>query len=161
MIGDVQYLDDDWTSVIDDLDKYQLSENLTKLKPPSRLHRGDDSQSGAGEAFAEEVKGEEAAYTLVVQIIPAYSAKELSVYADPDTLIQVGKKFTFTLREELFEAIDVDESKCMQYRKDSNQIKLAINYKSSLENCDYDKYIQHLLDHISGAEEILRFTNKN
>ena len=43
MIGDVQYLDDDWTSVIDDLDKYQLSENLTKLKPPSRLHRGDDS----------------------------------------------------------------------------------------------------------------------
>ena len=76
-------------------------------------------------------------------------------------MIQVGKKFTFTLREEIFEAIDVDESKCMQYRKDSNQIKLAINYKSSLENCDYDKYVQHLLDHISGAEEILRFTNKN
>ena len=49
----------------------------------------------------------------------------------------------------------------MRYRKTSNQIKLAINYKSGLEGCDYDKYIQHLLDHISGAEEVLRFTNKN
>ena len=73
----------------------------------------------------------------------------------------MGKKFTFTVGEQLFEAIDVDESKCMQYRKDSNQIKLAINYKANLESCDYDKYIQHLLDHISGAEEVLRFTNKN
>ena len=49
----------------------------------------------------------------------------------------------------------------MQYRKDAMQIKLAINYKANLENCEYDKYIQHLLDHISGAEEVLRFTNKN
>jgi len=65
------------------------------------------------------------------------------------------------LPEKLFEAIDVDEGKCMQYRKDSNQIKLAINYKSNMESCDYDKYIQHILDHITGAEEVLRFTNKN
>ena len=100
-------------------------------------------------------------YTLVVQIAPAYSMKELSVYADPDTLIQTGKKFTYKLSQAVFEAIDIDEGKCMQYRKDAMQIKLAINYKANLENCDYDKYIQHLLDHISGAEEMLKFTNKN
>ena len=52
--------------------------------------------------------------------MPAYSAKELSVYADPDTLIQVGKKFTFNVSEQVFEAIDIDEGKCMQFRKDSN-----------------------------------------
>ena len=87
--------------------------------------------------------------------------KELSVYADPDTLIQTGKKFTFRVTQKVFEAIDIDESKCMQFRKDAIQVKLAINYKANLESCEYDKYIQHLLDHISGAEEVLRFTNKN
>ena len=45
--------------------------------------------------------------------------KELSVYADPDTLIQTGKKFTYKLSQAVFEAIDIDEGKCMQYRKDA------------------------------------------
>ena len=140
MIGELEYLDDDWTGVIDDLDKYQLSENVTKLIPPSQLHRGNVG-AATGDAFVEEKKGADETFTLVIQVIPAYSAKELSVYADPDTLIQVGKKFTFSLNEQVFEAIDIDEGKCMQYRKDTNQIKLAINYKSNLENCDYDKHV--------------------
>ena len=140
MIGELEYLDDDWTGVIDDLDKYQLSENVTKLIPPSQLHRGNVGAT-AGDALVEEKKGADETFTLVIQVIPAYSAKELSVYADPDTLIQVGKKFTFSLNEQVFEAIDIDEGKCMQYRKDTNQIKLAINYKSNLENCDYDKHV--------------------
>ena len=65
MIGEVEYLDDDWTSVIDDLDKYQLSENTPKLIPPSQLHRGNP-MSAAGEAFTEEVKGSVETYPLVV-----------------------------------------------------------------------------------------------
>ena len=83
------------------------------------------------------------------------------MYADPDSLIQTGKKFTFTVPETVFAAIDIDQTKCQKYRRDSSQIKVVINYKSSLESCEYDKYIQHLLDHIAGTEDNLRFTNKN
>jgi len=39
MLGEIEYCDDDWTSVIDDLDKFQLSENTNVLIPPSQLHR--------------------------------------------------------------------------------------------------------------------------
>ena len=39
MINEIDYLEDDWTSVIDDLDKYQLSDNITRLIPLSKLHR--------------------------------------------------------------------------------------------------------------------------
>ena len=49
----------------------------------------------------------------------------------------------------------------MKVRRDSSQIKVVINFKASLETCEYDKYIQHLLDHIAGIESNLRFTNKN
>lgn len=94
-------------------------------------------------------------------MVPAFGLKELSVYADPDQLIQTSKKYTFELPESVFNAIEIDESKCQKYRKDSSQIKIVINYKASLEGCEYDKYIQHLLEHISGAENQLRFTNKN
>jgi len=94
-------------------------------------------------------------------MVPAFGLKELSVYVDPDQLVQIGKRLTFNLCEEVFNAIDIDETKCQKYRKDSTQIKIVINYKSSLETCEYDKYIQHLLDHIAGIEENLRFTNKN
>lgn len=61
----------------------------------------------------------------------------------------------------MFNAIDIDETKCQKYRKDSTQIKVVINYKASLESCEYDKYIQHLLEHIAGTTDNLRFTNKN
>ena len=97
----------------------------------------------------------------VVQMVPAFGLKELSVYADPDQLIQTGKKYTFELPESVFNAIDIDESKCQKYRKDSSQIKIVINYKANLETCEYDKYISHLIEHISGTEDQLRFTNKN
>lgn len=94
-------------------------------------------------------------------MVPAFGLKELSVYADPDQLIQTGKKYTFELPESVFNAIDIDESKCQKYRKDSSQIKIVINYKASLETCEYDRYIAHLIEHIAGTEDQLRFTNKN
>ena len=84
--------------------------------PPSKLHRAKLEKE---DGFVEGEESKES-YTVVCQIMPAYSAKELSVYADPDTLIQVGKKFTFNISEQVFEAIDIDEGKCMQFRKDSN-----------------------------------------
>lgn len=99
--------------------------------------------------------------TLVIQLVPAFGLKELSVYANPDQLIQTGKKFTFEIDEAVFNAIDIDETKCQKYRKDSTQIKVIINYKAGLETCEYDKYIQHLLEHIAGTADNLRFTNKN
>ena len=79
--------------------------------------------------------------TLVIQMAPAFGLKELSVYADPNQLIQTGKRYTFELDESIFNAIDIDETKCQKYRKDSTQIKIVINYKASLETCEYDKYI--------------------
>ena len=114
------------------------------------------------DAMIEEAKQiTEDKLTLVVQMVPAFGLKELSVYAESDQLIQTGKKFTFELDESIFNAIDIDESKCQKYRKDSTQIKICINYKATLETCEYDKYIQHLLEHIAGTADNLRFTNKN
>ena len=63
--------------------------------------------------------------------------------------------------QQLFNAIDIDESKCLKYRRDASQIKLAITYKSDLATCDYDKYILHLLEHLAGLQQQLVFTNKN
>ena len=94
-------------------------------------------------------------------MVPAFGLKELSVYADANRLIQTGKKYKFELTEAVFDAIDIDESKCQKYRKDSTQIKIVINYKASFETCEYDKYIQHLLEHVAGNAEKLCFSNKN
>ena len=113
--------DGDWTRVIDDLDRFQLIENSSKLVPLSTLHRGT-AKDQAGFSESEEVKKEDC--TLVVQIVPAFGLKELSVYADSDQLIQVGKKFTFEIDQELFEKIEIDETKCQSYRKDAGQIKI-------------------------------------
>ena len=78
---------------------------------------------------------------MIVQIIPAFGLKELSVYAEGDTLIQVGKKFTYEMDEELFEKIEVDETKCQSFRKDASQIKIGISYKAQLETCEFDRHI--------------------
>ena len=56
MINEIEYLDDDWTSVIDDIDKFQLSDNATRLIPLSKLHRQEQAQT---EAIQEE-------FTLVI-----------------------------------------------------------------------------------------------
>ena len=56
MINEIEYLDDDWTSVIDDIDKFQLSDNATRLIPLSKLHRQEQVQT---EAMQEE-------FTLVI-----------------------------------------------------------------------------------------------
>ena len=157
MLGDVLTVDEDWTSVIDDIDRYGLEQGCP-LVPPSQLHRGEsalnsntvlmsDTQEESKEAQQEEK------LNLIVQMVPAFGLKELSVYADADQLIQTGKRYTFELPESVFNAIDVDDSKCQKYRKDSTQMKIVINYKSNLETCEYDKYISHLLEHISGVED--------
>lgn len=78
---------------------------------------------------------------LVIQMVPAFGLKELSVYVDPDQLVQTGKKFTFEIDEKIFNDIDIDESKCQKFRRDSTQIKIVINYKASLETCEYDRHI--------------------
>ena len=154
----LECVDTDWTRVIDDLDRYQLSDNGTQIVPLSSMHRG--AQDGlAAYSDLEEVKKEKC--SVVVQIVPAFGLKELSVYADAEQLIQVGKKFTYEVDEELFEKIEVDETKCQNFRKDASQIKIGISYKANLETCEFDKHIQHLLDHLKGTAENLVFTTKN
>ena len=158
MLDQIDIVEDDWTSCVDDIDRFGLSENACPLIPPSQLHRAEQAFSQVSDT-QEQLQEEK--MSLVVQIVPAFGLKELSVYADPDTLIQVGKKYTFELPESVFNALDIDDTKCQKYRRDSSQVKIVINYKANLEVCDYDKYIQHLLDHIAGSESNLRFTNKN
>mmetsp|Transcript_616 Transcript_616/g.820 ORF Transcript_616/g.820 Transcript_616/m.820 type:complete len:96 (+) Transcript_616:20-307(+) len=95
MLGQLDVVDDDWTTVIDDLDRYGLTENAIPLIPLSQLHRPDPKVDldTVTDAMQEEVKQEK--MTLIVQMVPAFGLKELSVYADPDQLIQIGKKYTF------------------------------------------------------------------
>ena len=68
----------------------------------------------------ENSKLEEEKMQLVVQMVPAFGLKELSVYAEADQLIQTGKKFTYEISESIFNAIEIDETKCQKYRKDSS-----------------------------------------
>ena len=75
-------------------------------------------------------------------------------------LIQVGKKYTFQIEQAVFESLDLDDSKCLKFRRDASMIKLAISYKADLATCYYDKYIQHLLEHIAGLRKDLVFSNK-
>ena len=42
MLGDVLTVDEDWTSVIDDIDRYGLEQSCP-LVPPSQLHRGESA----------------------------------------------------------------------------------------------------------------------
>ena len=41
MLGQLIEVDDDWTSVIDDLDHFGLSNNVCPLVPLSQLHRNE------------------------------------------------------------------------------------------------------------------------
>ena len=140
----MEVVDDDWTSVIDDIDRLGLSDNACPLIPLSKLHRGEKQISAA--VFSDDVeesKGQvaEEKMQLVVEMAPAFGLKELSVYADPDLLVQTGKKYNFEVTESVFNKIEIDETKCQKYRKDSHQIKIIINYKANLETCEYDRYI--------------------
>ena len=81
-------VEDDWTSVVDDIDRYQLSEFGRQPVPPSQLHRGERSIAStvvSDTQTQEEVKGEK--MSLVIHMVPAFGLKELSVYADPNQLI--------------------------------------------------------------------------
>ena len=88
--------------------------------------------------------------SLIVMVVSSFTQKEMSVYTDPQLLIQVSKKYTFPLTQKLFDAIDIDETKVLKCRRDAGQIKIAIQYKADLSTCDYDKYIFHLLEHVAG-----------
>jgi len=76
-------------------------------------------------------------------------------------MLQSSNKITFLLSEALFHAIEVDENKCCNYRKDAWQIKVAIQVKSDLATLEYDKYIQMLLEYIEGSKQEIRFSSKN
>ena len=87
MLGQMEVVDDDWTSCVDDIDRYALSDNALPLIPLSQLHRpaenGQELDTMMTDApTEEEVKQEK--MTLIVQMVPAFGLKELSVYADPD-----------------------------------------------------------------------------
>ena len=41
MLGELQIVEDDWTSVIDDIDRFGLEEQGCPLIPLSQLHRGE------------------------------------------------------------------------------------------------------------------------
>lgn len=73
--------------------------------------------------------------------MPTRANKELAAYTNPDEMLQVSKKLSFDLPEAIFAKLDIDESKCMNFCKDSNQIKIAISYKQPLATCEYDKHI--------------------
>ena len=60
-----------------------------------------------------------------------------------------------------FDKIEIDEQKCISYKRDASLIKIAMNLPQSLSTCEFDKYIAHLLDHIKGIETDLRFTSRN
>lgn len=138
MLDKIDIVEDDWTSCVDDIDRFGLSDNACPLIPLSQLHRAERVFTQVSDT---QEQSQEEKMSLVVQIVPAFGLKELSVYADPDTLIQVGKKYTFELPESVFNALDIDDTKCQKYRRDSSQVKIVINYKANLEVCDYDKYI--------------------
>jgi hypothetical protein len=115
MIGSLEYVDEDeWTSAIDDIDRYHLSDKPLPFIPLPKAIKGS----------IEEQK--ESTCALIVMMVSTFSIKEMSVYTDPRLLIQVSKKFTFPLSQKLFDAIDIDESKCLKFRRDAGQIKLAI-----------------------------------
>ena len=81
----MEQVEDDWTSCVDDIDRYTLSDNCVPLIPLSQLHRpenGEDQTAMMTDAPSEEYKQEQ--MTLIVQMVPAFGLKELSVYADPD-----------------------------------------------------------------------------
>jgi hypothetical protein len=50
----------------------------------------------------------------------------------------------------VFDELDIDETKCLKYRRDASQIKIAINFKADLSVCEYERYIGHLLEHVAG-----------
>ena len=106
MLGSLEAVEDDWTSVIDDIDRFGLAEKACPLVPPSQLHRIEHAPTSYSDVV-EETKGER--MKLIVHMVPAFGLKELSVYADPNQLIQIGKKFTFDVPESVFAAIDIDE----------------------------------------------------
>ena len=43
MLGQLDYVEDDWTSVIDDIDRFGLSESRCPLVPLSLLHRNEQA----------------------------------------------------------------------------------------------------------------------
>ena len=101
MLAPPEYVDEEeWTSVIDDIDKLQLSEKcshfiplsiaLSSLKGQPKTEIFEETKDDSKKVFISTC-------SLFVHMIPAFSAKDLSVYTDPQVLIQVGKKYTFAL----------------------------------------------------------------
>jgi hypothetical protein len=71
-------------------------------------------------------------------------------------------RYEFVLDQDTFERIRIDSTKCLELYQDDGQIKTILQYSGgSLTTCEYDKYISHLLDYISGRETEIKFTKRN
>ena len=81
-------------------------------------------------------------YTLVTKLLPPNN------YGGE--LTTCSKKMTYTLSEELFDKINIDESRCKSYSKDSHMIKLTIQCGSPDAFRDFDRHIKRLLEFIEG-----------
>jgi hypothetical protein len=68
-------------------------------------------------------------------------------------LTTCSKKLTYSVSEELFEKVNVDESRCQSYSKDSNMIKLTVKCGSADSFRDFDRHIKSLLEFLEGTGE--------
>ena len=84
----LEIVEEEWANVVDDIDRYGLTDNAVPLVPLSQLHRADPSFGLATvtDAAGEETK-ESDKMQLIVQMVPAFGLKELSVYVDADQLV--------------------------------------------------------------------------
>ena len=59
MLGQLIEVDDDWTSVIDDLDHFGLSDNVCPLVPLSQLHRNESKFQSQAQVSMSDMNNEE------------------------------------------------------------------------------------------------------
>ena len=60
----------------------------------------------------------------------------------------LNKKLNYLMSEDLFEQINIDETKCQAYYKDQKQIKITIQCGSSDAFRDFDRHIMHILSYL-------------
>ena len=73
-----------------------------------------------------------------------------------------SKKLTYTMSEELFGKLNVDENKTHVYSKDQRLIKIGIQCGSLDSFRDFDRHIKKLLEYIDGTgDDPATFAPKN
>jgi hypothetical protein len=64
-----------------------------------------------------------------------------------------SKKATYTLNEDLFEKLNIDEARAQAYFKHQHLIKISIQCGSVEAFRDFDHHIKKLLEYIDGSSE--------